>query len=301
MQRNTCGVDKIYIAGVPLTIHTPIDFIERRVKTADGLSIYTQEWGNPEGPAILFIHGVAQSYLSFVKQTRSELAKDFRMITFDLRGHGVSDKPSSAEHYAEGRRWADDIQSIIDAYNLVKPVLVGWSMGGRVIAEYLTHYGDGNISGINIVGSRTFADPNRPVHGPGALNHLAGPMLSDDLETNIAGTRGFVRACTAKPLLPEEFDLIVAFNMMCPAYVKRSILLWSGDYKQTLSNIQVPVLITHGKADEIVLPEMAQYTADAVSGAKISWYDGVGHSPFWENPCRFNGELAVLVKMTHDN
>ncbi len=295
------SVDKIRVGGVAITVHTPTDFIERRVKTADGLSIYTQEWGNPEGQAVLFIHGISQSYLSFVKQTRSELAKDFRMITCDLRGHGASDKPSSPEYYMEGRRWADEIHTIIDAYNLVKPVLVGWSMGGRVVAEYLAHYGDGSISGINFVGSRTFSDPDRPVHGPGALNHLAGPMMSDDLETRFAGTRGFVRACTAKPLLPEEFDLIVGFNMTCPAYVIRGALMWTGEYRQVLAKVTVPVLITQGKADEIVLPEAAEYTAEVIPGAKISWYEGVGHSPFWENPSRFNDELAGFVRGARDN
>ena len=58
------------------------------VKTPDGLTISAQDWGNPAGPEIVFIHGFSQSHLSWIKQVTSELAKDFHMVTYDLRGHG---------------------------------------------------------------------------------------------------------------------------------------------------------------------------------------------------------------------
>jgi pimeloyl-ACP methyl ester carboxylesterase len=61
------------------------------VKTPDGLTISAQDWGNPNGPEILFIHGFSQSHLSWIKQvTDSGLAKEFHMVTYDLRGHGIS-------------------------------------------------------------------------------------------------------------------------------------------------------------------------------------------------------------------
>src|SRR4051812_12355832 len=68
------------------------------VKTPDGLTIAAQEWGNPNGPEIVFIHGFSQSHLSWIKQvTNSDLAKEFHMVTYDLRGHGNSDKPFEPE------------------------------------------------------------------------------------------------------------------------------------------------------------------------------------------------------------
>jgi non-heme chloroperoxidase len=70
------------------------------VKTPDGLTISAQDWGNPNGPEILFIHGFSQSHLSWIKQvTSSDLAKEFHMVTYDLRGHGNSDKPFEPERY----------------------------------------------------------------------------------------------------------------------------------------------------------------------------------------------------------
>src|SRR6476661_1054688 len=70
------------------------------VKTPDGLTISAQDWGNPNGPEILFIHGFSQSHLSWIKQvTNSDLAKEFHVVTYDLRGHGNSDKPFEPERY----------------------------------------------------------------------------------------------------------------------------------------------------------------------------------------------------------
>jgi non-heme chloroperoxidase len=71
------------------------------VKSADGVTLAVQEWGNPSGPEILFIHGFSQSNLSWSRQVKSDLAKEFRIVTFDLRGHGNSDKPLVPEAYRE--------------------------------------------------------------------------------------------------------------------------------------------------------------------------------------------------------
>jgi pimeloyl-ACP methyl ester carboxylesterase len=101
------------------------------VTTPDGVRISAQEWGNPQGPEILLIHGFSQSHLSWLRQVRSDLAREFRMVTYDARGHGYSDKPAAPEYYKEARRWADEVQAVIDQVGLRKPVLVGWSYGGR--------------------------------------------------------------------------------------------------------------------------------------------------------------------------
>ena len=77
------------------------NFKAASVKTPDGLTISAQDWGNPNGPEILFIHGFSQSSLSWIKQVTSDLAKEFHMVTYDLRGHGNSDKPFEPERYKD--------------------------------------------------------------------------------------------------------------------------------------------------------------------------------------------------------
>src|SRR5580698_9949818 len=101
------------------------------VTTPDGLTISAQEYGNPNGPGIVFIHGFSQSHLSWMRQTDGELAKDFHIVTYDLRGHGNSDKLLDAARYRDSKAWGDEVQAVIDAAGLKRPVLVGWSYAGQ--------------------------------------------------------------------------------------------------------------------------------------------------------------------------
>ena len=60
--------------------------------------------------------------------------------------------------------------------------------------------------------------------------------------------------------------------------------------------LTLPVLVTHGAEDRNAKVGTAQFTASTIPGAKLSIYDGVGHSPFYEDAPRFNGELAAFVR-----
>ena len=81
-----------------------------------------------------------------------------------LRGHGLSDKPTDPACYQDGKRWADEVHAVIAAKRLRRPVLVGWSLGGRMLRQYLMHYGDVRLGGINFLAagrSRTRASSGR--------------------------------------------------------------------------------------------------------------------------------------------
>ena len=58
----------------------------------------------------------------------------------------------------------------------------------------------------------------------------------------------------------------------------------------------MPVLVSQGRADTVVLPAMAEHVLATCPVAEASWYDGVGHTTFLEDPDRFNRELAALVR-----
>lgn len=190
------------------------------VKTPDGLTIRAQVWGNPNGPEILFIHGFSQSYLSWIKQTGSDLTKSFRIVTYDLRGHGGSDKPLDGKYYQNDKAWADEVAAVIQAAHLKRPVVVAWSYGGRVIGNYLRYYGDGQLAGLNLVDIRTKSDP--ATDGEVTLK-TAAPMVSDDIATNIAGTEAFVRGVTAAPLSTKDFEQAMAYNMVTPVQVRAAL------------------------------------------------------------------------------
>src|SRR2546423_3825945 len=194
--------------------HKPIS-----VKTPDGLTISAQEWGNPSGPEILFIHGFSQSYLSWIRQVDSDLAREFRIVTYDLRGHGNSDKPLDPARYRDNKAWADEVQAVMDAAGLKRPVLVGWSYAGRVISDYVTHHGPGKLAGINFVDASIKFFPEFVGEN---LKNQPG-MASEDLATNIAATRSFVHGCFEKQPPAEDFETMLSFNMMVPPKVRANL------------------------------------------------------------------------------
>ena len=274
----------------------PVPVATREIVGGGDLKLHAREWGNPEGPPLLFIHGWSQSDLCWLNQVRGGLAGTSRIVTFDLRGHGLSDKPLGPEYYASGQLWADDVAAVIDQTSLEQPVLVAWSYGGYIVADYLRAYGDADIGGINLVGAAAFLRPPVFDHiGPGLLEN-AQDMCAPDLFANIAATRRFLRACTSRPLGDDELAAALAWNMVVPSAVRGALLSRELDGSDILARTSVPVLVTHGRDDLIVLPSAAEHTLTSCPAAIVSWYDGVGHMPFWEAPDRFDRELADLAR-----
>jgi non-heme chloroperoxidase len=262
------------------------------VKTPDGLTISAQEWGNPAGPEILFIHGFSQSHLSWMRQVDSDLAKEFRIVTYDLRGHGNSDKPLDAARYRDSKAWGDEVQAVIDAAGLKHPVLVGWSYAGRVISDYLATHGAGQLAGINFVDAPIKVDP--ALIGDNLKNLPL--MASEDLVTNITATRNFLHGCFSKQPSADDYETMLAFNMMVLPKVRAGLAGRPLDASEMMSKLKLPVLVTHGAEDRNAKLGAGQYTASIIPGAKLSVYEGIGHSPFYEDAPRFNTELAAFVR-----
>jgi non-heme chloroperoxidase len=262
------------------------------VTTPDGLTISAQEYGKPNGPGIVFIHGFSQSHLSWMRQTDSDLTKEFHIVTYDLRGHGNSDKPLEAARYRDSKAWGDEVQAVIDAAGLKRPVLVGWSYAGRVISDYVATHGTGGISGIDFVDASIKFVPEYVGEN---LKNLP-LMASEDMLTNINATRVFLHGCFSKQPSAEDFEIMLAFNMMVPPKVRAGLSGRPLDATEIMSKLTIPVLVSHGAEDKNAKVETAKYTASVIPGAKLSIYDGTGHSPFYEDAPRFNSELAALVR-----
>jgi non-heme chloroperoxidase len=262
-----------------------------------GLQLHVREWGKADGPPILFIHGWSQNHLCWAKQYESGLTGEFRLVAYDLRGHGMSESPREPEHYTDGKLWADDVAAIIDELGLERPVLVGWSYGAFVICDYIRAYGQDRIAAIDFVegavklGEVAFGT----LIGPSFLDHFVG-ATADDLPTNIQTMRSFVRACVVKPVPDDDLETAVCWNVVVPAQVRASLGARELDYDDVLRSVEVPLLVTQGRADTVVLPAMAEHVLATCPTAEASWYEGIGHVPHLEEPERFNRELAGLAR-----
>jgi len=187
------------------------------------------------------------------------------------------------------------VAAVIDQTGLEQPTLVAWSYGGYIVADYLRAYGDARIGSINLVGAAVILRPPAFDHiGPGMLEN-APEMCVPDLFANTAATQRFLRACTSRPLNHDELDTALAWNMVVPPAVRGALLSRELDGSDALASTSVPVLVTHGQGDAIILPSMAEHTLTVCPAATASWYDGVGHMPFWEAADRFDRELADLA------
>jgi non-heme chloroperoxidase len=242
--------------------------------------------GGPGNP----VH--SQASLSWARQTSSELAKEFHIVTYDLRGHGNSDKPLEPDKYKESKGWANEVKAVMETAKLKRPVLVGWSYGVHVIADYLRIHNGTHLAGLNCVDGVTKSDPS--FFGDGLK--VQPLMFSEDLATNIAATRQFLHNCFEKRPGPDDFETMLAFNMMVPPRVRANMAGRTLNIDDILAALKLPVLVTHGAADRIALPAAAKYTAAKISGAELSLYDGIGHAPLWEDTARFNTELAAFVR-----
>ena len=242
----------------------------------------------PTGGRSCFIHGLLGSRLNWQKQVSSPELQQYRIITYDLRGHGLSSKPVAAAYYQDGARWGRELKTVIAAAHLRHPVLVGWSMGGVVLTNYLHLYGDKDVAGI------VYADavivPKAGFAGIPA--DTAGDLSAADLFTYLRGTRKFVRNCFYIP--PAASDSVMlngAAAMASPDMLRAVSQGITVPAESTLPLVKVPVLIVYGEQDILVLPKTIMLARRLMPAAQILRYPKTGHSPFFEQPKRFNRDL----------
>jgi pimeloyl-ACP methyl ester carboxylesterase len=261
--------------------------------TPDGVAIAVQDHDRGRGARdILLIHGYSQSSLAWLRQVTGPLADEHRLVTYDLRGHGMSDKPADPIFYRDPSRWADEVQAVIDATGMHEPILICWSYGGRVALDFLTEKSAAAIGGLVMVAA-TSTDRAETV-GP-ATPLLRRMAAAEELAENIVATADLLAGCAAIPLSPPELGVMLAYNLMTPPVVRRALSGRPATYDDTLSRLTIPVLTVHGCLDQINLPTMSHHTARQVSHAQSLLYQESAHMPFWEEAERFDKDISTFV------
>jgi non-heme chloroperoxidase len=266
-----------------------------KVAGGGGVQLHVVEAGNPAGRPILFIHGARQSWLAWSRQLDSELARDHRLVAMDLRGHGLSDKPRDA--YGDSRLWADDVRAVIEALNLDRPVLCGWSYGPLVILDYLRHYGEDRIAGIHFVGGITKlgSDAAMSVITPEFLSLVPG-FFTTDAEESVRNLESSLRLCFVQQPSASDLYLMLGYNVSVPPHVRQALLSRVIDNDDLLPRIRKAVLITQSAKDAIVKPEVVDQHKAGLAHAQIDIMPDAGHAPFWEHSSEFNQRLRAFVE-----
>jgi non-heme chloroperoxidase len=259
-----------------------------------GLNLAVYEAGRPGAPAIVFIHGFTQNFMTWDQQF-SGLADRFHVVAYDFRGHGASDKPLEAQKYTDSSLWADDLAAVIRSRNLRRPVLVGWSYGGYIIADYVRKYGDAELGGLVFVDAVTKAGTEEAsAFFTEEGLRIFPDVLSPDMRTSMNGALALARMFA--PQQGGQQEIAFGSAMMVAPEIRLAMFSRVLDNDDVLRQIKVPALVVQGLNDRIVRLSAAQHTARTIPGAKLLTYDSAGHAPHLDTPARFNRDLAAFVR-----
>ncbi|MBP1887636.1 alpha/beta fold hydrolase [Sinorhizobium mexicanum] len=264
------------------------------VRSADGVMLTGEAQGDSQAPEVLFIHGLRQSRLSWEKQFADPALAGFRMASFDLRGHGDSDKPTALDAYSDADRWADDVAAVIAAAKLRRPVLVGWSLGGFVAGAYLRKYGGSAVAGVNLVDAVTRLSPDLLTEEAATFT---GTCTSHDLAERTAATADFLAACFHRPPTAVEMQRMLVINGMTARAVNEGFIKTATtDLEPVFNAFAGPILLTHGVHDRLVRVAMSERIKSIHANSRLSLFSDSGHSPFYEEPVQYGQELAAFVQ-----
>lgn len=278
-----------------------------RIEGADGVPLNVVEVGDPGKPTLVLVHGIGQSHSSFDAQLDDPMLRaSFRLVSYDLRGHGQSGKPWSREAYVTSEKWADDLARVIAATRADKPVLLGWSYGSLVVADYLRKYGTRGISGIALAGAYGgLTDPPNSNEPPPAaliadMNRMMEEQMSGEPAIRAAAVHRGVLRLTAKKMSDEWLAKSETMGMLTATEARRYMFARSLDNRSLVGSIDLPFLVFIGGKDGSTPEGQGRELAARVPGGAVSFYPDAGHSPFAEDPERFNRELAIFARKAFD-
>lgn len=285
---------------LPWSANAELTYTE--VEGYGGVPINVVETGNKDGLGILLIHGFGQASMAFRLQLESDLAEEFHIVAFDLRGHGLSGKPWQTELVGPSEAWAGDVAAVIAATGLENPVLVGWSYGGFVVSDYVRHFGTADIAGINMVGSLGGLVPRSPfpqTDDVAAIMENSRKSRSLLFDENVDSSLNTAIGFYTPNMTDLDKEAQFAMGVMMPSYVRRAMAARDLDNTDIAQRVGVPVLLTRGSEDLVMPANDTEVALQTLPDAKLSFYEDTGHLPFYHRVDRFNQELAAFVRQVN--
>ena len=258
----------------------------------DGARLFCQVKGSGE-PSLVFIHGVAvghevwQEHVAYFQASR-------KVVAVDLRGHGQS---SAAEDYPQ-EMFVADLQAVLAATKLRRPVLVGWSLGGTIAIRYAALHPQ-EIAGLvlvdhNIAAVRTADNP------VGAQPGVIEQMLEDvEKDYTGRGIRSLVDPWFPEPSadVQQTKDWVYELCMRTdPAVIlkirKRGM---SEDRRGWLSKVQAPTLALQGGASPLGGEATGRYHQEQIPDCTLHIFSGHGHALHLTAPKEFQTQLEEFL------
>jgi pimeloyl-ACP methyl ester carboxylesterase len=260
-----------------------------RTLAVDGIEIGYRQFGH--GPDLIMVQGDTAAMSLWMPYLLHPLAKNFTVTIFDNRGVGYTTDDLSRPITVP--LMARDTGGLIEALGLVRPTLVGWSMGGEIgltLAEQQPSLLGALVTTGGDAGSSHTVPPP-----PGLVRELANPkastnvfleLLFPDTPAGGAATERFVKGFES---IPQE--------KVSPRTLKRQEAAEQGFLKYTgtwrgLPAITTPTLLTNGAVDRGVPPINARRVHARIPGSSLSIYAGAAHGMLFQDAGRFAAQIA---------
>ena len=262
--------------------------------------LHVDDTGGP-GRAVVLIHGWPLSGESWSEQVPVFAAAGYRVITYDRRGFGRSDKPLAGYRYDT---LTDDLHTLLVELDLKNVTLVGFSMGGGEVARYFSRYGGERVRSVVFASAvppfllKTPGNPDGPLETAEAAKMTAGLTASrddffDDFTTQFYSVDGELKVTERQRMqaldLAGQASKIAALEAMTAFAVT--------DFRDDLAEVTVPTLVIHGDSDATVPFEgSGKRTHEAIKGSELVLIEGAPHGVNVSHAAEWN--QAVLEFLT---
>jgi pimeloyl-ACP methyl ester carboxylesterase len=264
-------------------------------ETNDGVPMYYEDHG--EGDPILLVHGWTMNAEYWWQRNVDDLSDSHRVVALDLRGHGLSGKTDAGHTLAQ---YARDVRELLEHLDLTGVTPVGWSMGTAVLLNYVDQFGTDRLAGA------VFADQSPKFHNTDDWEHGLLGEFSGQAATELATNLEYNRAAAAKPFIASMFaeppdeatvDEMYAETTKTPTSVATDVFLdmTYADLRPILGTIDVPVLLCYGEQSKIFPTDVGAWLEGEIPDATRVPFEESGHCPFWEEPAKFNEEVASFA------
>lgn len=283
------------------------------IRTSDGLKLNYVESGS--GEPLILIHGLTAS-LNYFKKQLPALSRRYRVIAYDLRGHGLSE----AGRGLTLERYAQDLEEIMDHCGIGKASIVCWSMGAHVVFEYIRSFGCerlGKLIIIDMTPKLLKTDDWRfglagASGKPGDFGHednllvLAAMCRDWDAYSRVVAERILMRPAESERLrsgleasfkgkddLPWIYEQSRANDPL--VIVSMWIAMAMKDYRPVLPGIMCPCLLTYGTESNYYGPDNYEYMKSRIPAASVLPFEGCGHALHIQEPDRFNKAVMDFI------
>lgn len=279
---------------------TYADARSRFVDLEGGVRVHYRDQGRPDRPTLVLVHGFTGSLETWEPWVQ-ELGADYRLISLDLPGHGLTRAPADWRPSIEA--YTAVLEAFAEAKGLKRFVLVGQSMGGNIAWEYALARPD-RLDRLVLVAASGWPD-ERENRRPPLLELMANPWgraALRDLENSRLLRRGLEASYQNDAFVTDA--LVKRYGELMRAPGHRDITLdlsleWRDRRPATperLAALRTPTLILHGEEDRLVPVEHARKFQDAIAGSALIVYPETGHILNEEAAARSARDLRFFLE-----